>query len=385
MIFTRSLHTNGRKKGPKGDYQMRICTTCGTTNSEGVKVCKNCGSAIKIVNSVVVRTHYQRNKAPKQVITEPSDFNPVQHLQKTTIPQNPPLQSITPNNSNLEYKFHSPNQNHSNQPLQSIPPTPVENLSIPQPIRPKGKNKGPITTKSIISEEKNPIILSGNTITDSDLKVIPQNYPVNQNYPIQPVSVPRVGAANSPSSQITTNPTHPIMAFSSQSMQSQQIEQEMTHVMSALKGTSTVRMEPEVTPQKEATNLTIPNSLNDILINLTQLDANIEASALVNLNGEIIASAISERFDEFLISTITNTLGTISQDVIASLESGDLKFISIFATKGILFLSPIMKNVFLVLYTSSDAKIGLINLARMVVKKKIELFYAKLNLQKSPV
>jgi len=364
---------------------MRICTTCGTTNSEGVKICKNCGSTIKIVNSVVVRTSYRKNRAKKKVNAEPSDFNPVQHLQKTTTPQNTPLKSITPNNSNLEYKFHSPSQNHSNQPLQSIPPTPVENLSIPQPIRPRRRKANHVAPTPPISEEKSPIVLSGNTITGNDLKAIPQNSPTVQNQPIQPVSVPRVGAARSNPSQDATSSPHPIIAFSSQSVQSQQIEQEMAHVMSALKGTPTPRIPTKAAPQEESNNLTIPNSLNDILINLTQLDANIEASALVNLNGEIIAAAISERIDEFLISTITNTLGTISQDVIASLESGDLKFISIFATKGILFLSPIMKNVFLVLYTSSDAKMGLINLARMVVKKKIELFYAKQNLQKSPV
>jgi predicted regulator of Ras-like GTPase activity (Roadblock/LC7/MglB family) len=176
------------------------------------------------------------------------------------------------------------------------------------------------------------------------------------------------------------------MGFSSQSIQSQQIEQEMTNIMSTLKVVSppTGSVVKKDSETEKTTDFSIPNSLDDILINLTQLDVNIEASALVNLDGKILASAISERIDEFLISTITNTLGTISQDVIASLESGDLKFISLYATKGILFLSPIMKNLFLVLYTSS-AKMGLINLARMVVKKKIEMFYAKQNLQRSPV
>jgi len=184
LILSRSLQTKRRKKGTKGEQSMRICTTCGTTNSEGVKICKNCGSAIKIVNSVVVRTH-RRKKATKQVNAEPSDFNPVQRLQKTTslqnLPQKPPLQSITPNNSNLEYKFHSPYQNHSNQPLQSIPPTPVENLSIPRPIRPQRRKNNPVAPAPFISEEKNPIVLSGNTITDNDLKAIPQDLPGKQN------------------------------------------------------------------------------------------------------------------------------------------------------------------------------------------------------------
>ena len=195
-----------------------------------------------------------------------------------------------------------------------------------------------------------------------------------------------MGEPVSKDSPAVNNAPHPIMAFSSQSMQSQQIEQEMAHVMSALKRSpQSSPPQPEASSDEKHNNTSIPNSLEDILLNLSQLDVNIEASALVSMDGNILASAVSDRIDKFLISTITNTLGTISQDVIASLESGDLKFISIFATKGILFLSPIMKNVFLVLYTTSEAKIGLINLAKMVVKKKIELFYAKQNLKKSPI
>ncbi len=363
---------------------MRICTNCGTTNSESLKSCKYCGSALKSVNNVVVRTHYRRHRNSSQSNTiESSDFNPVQHLQKTTQPQNPPLQPITPKVNNLEYKFHSPLEVHNNHPLKSIPPTPVDKLVIPKPIQPKRTNINSGSNRD--SERPNPVILSDNTITNNDLKEIPHHLPSNQPSVIQPVRVPRVGESLQQNVTNPNPPNHPIMSFSSQSLQSQQIEQEMAEVMNSLRVPSDPRpvskSEPQVTTQSDS----IPNSLEDILINLSQLDLNIEASALVNMDGNIIASAVSERIDEFLISTITNTLGTISQDVIASLESGDLKFISIFATKGILFLSPIMKNVFLVLYTTSDAKIGLINLARMVVKKKIELFYAKQNLRKSPI
>lgn len=361
---------------------MRICTNCGTTNPDGVNLCKNCGSEIIVVNPVVVRTHYRRNKPATQKHEKPSDFNPVQHLQKPPASQNVPLQSLMPKVANVEYKFSSPSQIQSSTPLKSIPPTPVDNFVIPNPIQPHRRNNTPTPPKSYpVAQESNPIVLSNNTISNADLNTIPREIADGQAPSIQRVIVPHVNSQSASNSTFT----HPIMAFSNQNAQSQQIEQEMTSIMSTLRGTHSSAPQEREELHEENYNESIPNSLDDILINLSQLDMNIEASALVKTNGEIIASAISERIDEFLISTITNTLGTISQDVIASLESGDLKFISIFATKGILFLSPIMKNLFLVLYTTSEAKIGLINLAKMVVKKKIEMYFAKQNLQKSPV
>jgi predicted regulator of Ras-like GTPase activity (Roadblock/LC7/MglB family) len=360
---------------------MRICTNCGTTNADGLNACKNCGLPIKSVNSVTVL----RRKKPitPQNQSKPSDFNPVQHLQKISTGEKKPMQSIKPKISDLEYKFRSPSQIQNSIPLKSIPPTPVENLVIPQPIQPRRRQKENTQQQlnPVAQDNFPPIILSDNTISNTELSAIPQRHPSNTSSSIQPVNVPRMNSQ--PQSGSSSN--HPIMAFSSQTLQSQQIEQEMSNIMSVFRETSSSKYQRTEEIREQNIDESIPNSLDDILINLSQLDLNIEASALVKTSGEIIASAISERIDEFLISTITNTLGTISQDVISSLESGDLKFISLFATKGILFLSPIMKNVFLVLYTTSEAKIGLINLARMVVKKKIEMYYAKQNLQKSPV
>ncbi|MBN2157568.1 MAG: hypothetical protein JW776_16090 [Candidatus Lokiarchaeota archaeon] len=363
---------------------MRICTNCGTTNPDSTGACKKCGSPIKPVNSVVVRTNYRKTNKTNQKTEQHNDFNPVQQQINNPKHDLPSQMSSanTPKITNLEYKFHSPkvaekkSSNQSGLPLEPIPPTPTENFVIPRPIIPKKSNYD----NSSPREENSPIVLSNKTIQNTDLQAIPQNLHREQT---------QRENRSSYSNPIDSSNQIPIMAFSTQSIQSQQIEQEMTSIMDSLrvsplpKSSSNKKGHSQEDDSKLDT--TIPNSLDDILINLSQLDLNIEASALVNVDGNIIASAISERIDDFLISTITNTLGTISQDVMASLESGDVKFVSIFATKGILFLSPIMKNLFLVLYTSSDAKIGLINLARMVVKKKIELFYAKRNLRKSPV
>lgn len=129
----------------------------------------------------------------------------------------------------------------------------------------------------------------------------------------------------------------------------------------------------------------IPTSINEILDKISTIDPNIEASALVANDGTIVASAISRRINDALISTIVNSLGLISIDVIHSLDGGDLEFLTLSGTKGTLFLSPIMKNIFLILYTNPDVKMGIVSLTKTMVKKQIELFFAKKNLQKTPV
>lgn len=129
----------------------------------------------------------------------------------------------------------------------------------------------------------------------------------------------------------------------------------------------------------------IPNSINEILDKISAIDPNIEASALVANDGTIVASAISRRINDNLISTIVTSLGLISIDVIHSLEGGELESLALSGTKGTLFISPIMKNIFLILYTNPDVKMGIISITKTMVKKQIELFFAKKNLQKTPV
>mgnify|MGYP006282484637 CR=1 FL=1 len=166
----------------------------------------------------------------------------------------------------------------------------------------------------------------------------------------------------------------------------------MTEAMKVLKRDIGPLLKKKKTPKKKIIQernkqreQRIPTSLNDILVNLAKLDNNIEASALVDVDGSLLAAAVSRRISEYLISTIANTLGNIGTDIINSLDSGDLEFATLHGTDGILFLAPIMKNIFLMLLTGPDAKIGVINIAKMRVKKQLELFFAKRNLKKTPV
>ena len=228
---------------------MRICTTCGTTNSNGAHSCKKCGSAIETVN-VVVKTHHRRNRKNNHNQSSPQDFNPVQNFQQALSQkksQDLPSNSTTPI-SNLEYKFHSPSLNGT-QPLKSIPPTPVDELKIPHPIRPQ--NKQPTQNMRQLTDESTPIHLSENTIKNEDLQAIPQNFSIKQPEVKKPTvvqtqpSVPKTKPAHQENS-------NPMMVFSTQSLQSQQIENEMTNVMSVLQGspsksTPKKKLEPEHT------------------------------------------------------------------------------------------------------------------------------------------
>ena len=127
----------------------------------------------------------------------------------------------------------------------------------------------------------------------------------------------------------------------------------------------------------------VPNSLANILEDLWELDLNIIVSSLVHVNGEILAIVSSREVDTSLLSTIGNTLGNLSQDMIHSLDSGDLKYISLNGTKGIIFMAPVMKNVFLLLLTTPESKSGVINIAKIRVKKSLTLYFADKNLNKT--
>ena len=71
----------------------------------------------------------------------------------------------------------------------------------------------------------------------------------------------------------------------------------MSNVMSTLRGAPSKNPHKVTETTENRSEEPIPTSLEDILVNLSQLDLNIEASALVKTNGEIIASAISSCSD----------------------------------------------------------------------------------------
>jgi len=117
--------------------------------------------------------------------------------------------------------------------------------------------------------------------------------------------------------------------------------------------------------------------MNEILKQLLSLNLHIEASAI--LKGEkVLASAISSRISETLLTTIGQNLNMIGSDIINGLSAGKLKLISIKGTDGVLDLAPIdlenstMKDMILILFSYPKVKSGIISFAVNIVRKQIK-------------
>ena len=123
-----------------------------------------------------------------------------------------------------------------------------------------------------------------------------------------------------------------------------QLEEDMSEVLSILsKKLSLPKEEKPISKSiknKDSKKKIPPANMNEILKQLLNLDLQIEASAI--LKGEkVLASAISSRISETLLTTIGQNLNMIGSDIINGLSAGKLKLISIKGTDGVLDLAPI--------------------------------------------
>jgi predicted regulator of Ras-like GTPase activity (Roadblock/LC7/MglB family) len=117
-----------------------------------------------------------------------------------------------------------------------------------------------------------------------------------------------------------------------------------------------------------------PENLGDILRDLGKIDQYIKASALVKLDGTILASINSSQISDSLIAVIATTVTTIAKDVIFSTESGDLKHITFSGTKGLVHIVPIVPEIFLVVHTGSSSKKGIIEVVGRHTEKKVKQY-----------
>ncbi|MBY8983157.1 MAG: hypothetical protein KGD57_09425 [Candidatus Lokiarchaeota archaeon] len=123
-----------------------------------------------------------------------------------------------------------------------------------------------------------------------------------------------------------------------------------------------------------------PESMNQILKNLLNIDMHIEASAIIKNEGTILASAISDRISETLFTTIGQNLSMIGNDIINGLSAGNLYSIAIRGTEGVLHLAPLepsnpnLKNMILIMFSNPQVKSGIINIAKSMVRKQVKKY-----------
>ncbi|MHA1336753.1 MAG: hypothetical protein ACTSPW_13590 [Promethearchaeota archaeon] len=110
------------------------------------------------------------------------------------------------------------------------------------------------------------------------------------------------------------------------------------------------------------------------------MDSKIQAAALIQNDGTILASAMANNITDGLFSTIARTLSIIGTDIVNGLNAGDLKSISIRGTEGLLNLAPIrfnlpyVKDIILIMFSEAKVRSGIINIAASFVKKKIKKY-----------
>ncbi|MHA1931528.1 MAG: hypothetical protein ACW96X_03255 [Promethearchaeota archaeon] len=160
------------------------------------------------------------------------------------------------------------------------------------------------------------------------------------------------------------------------------LEKDMSEVLGFLSKKISINKiepkEPKSTSTKEPENKLPPASMNEILKELITLDSRIEASALIKIDGTMLASAVSSRISESLFGTIGINLSMISSDIIEGLSAGTLKSISLKGTEGILDLAFLdlensnLKDMILILFSHPQVKSGIISIAINLIKKQVK-------------
>lgn len=111
--------------------------------------------------------------------------------------------------------------------------------------------------------------------------------------------------------------------------------------------------------------------LIEFLRGLNRLDRFLEASAVVKKDGSLLASAHSTRAKPEMMTTISSTLFSISEDSIRAISGGKIRSVSIMAETCVLMLSPINEDTILLLVTSPKSNLGLLSMQSEVVSQNI--------------
>lgn len=99
---------------------------------------------------------------------------------------------------------------------------------------------------------------------------------------------------------------------------------------------------------------------DEILKKLLRANLEIKAAAIISVEGLPIASVLPQSVDETIISAMTATLLSLSESVIKEMRSGNFHHLYIKGSEGYLLVMQANLNAVLTIYTTNDAKLGLI-------------------------
>ncbi|MFW9990174.1 MAG: hypothetical protein ACFFC3_16140 [Candidatus Odinarchaeota archaeon] len=345
---------------------MIICQNCGTTNNElTTRICRNCGAILPVSsktrrekNKKVVVEKKKKKKVETKSIESEEKLNKDLKLEEIPkeIKKDEKIGILQEIPTTLEENFENPIHEVSKTSiLQEIPAQPFKG-SI---IHSKGNKKRPVPLPLPSSRSESTITEAFTELKSSILD--------DQKNAKEFLKAPIPSESGKIEESI---------------LKQKQLEKDMTEVLGFLsKKISVKKLEIPKVNKKEKEELKekiLPSSMNEILNRLLTLDLNIEASAIIKSDGTILASATSSRISDSLFATIGMNLSMIGTDIIEGLSAGTLKSISLKATEGVLDLAPIdkanpsVKDMFLILFSHSKVKSGIISFAVNIVKKQLK-------------
>ena len=350
-----------------------ICQNCGTTNNElNTRICRTCGALLPVSSRSKRRERSKSKKKPsdkkssnqKKVQIEQS--KPAQNsMDLHEIPKSDdvikipeePKEIVDQNAESIEInsRINEPEQlskELEKTGLQEITPKPFQSsiLNHKQDFSRLSRNKDPIS--DAFSELKQSFL--GPEKKKPEPKALPTLTPIPQETQDDDATI----------------------------LKQKRLEKDMTEVLSFLSEKISVKKlgvsEPKVVKSKKTEKKIPPASMNEILKSLAIMDSRIEASAIINRDGTILAAGISNRISESLFSTIGVNLSMIGTDIIEGLSAGVLKSISVRGSEGVMDLAPIdrestnLKDMILILFSHPKVRSGLISLAVNNVQKQIK-------------
>ncbi len=341
---------------------MIICSNCGTTNNELVgNVCRTCGALLprtrkpsrtKITPKKKEILESQGEKTKKKTKKKPQKKKPAIKKEPTK-PKNLDLHEI-------------PKVKALNNDLVEISEELIEEEEVLEDDY--NENLNDVEDETDFLQEIAPQPFRGSIIADKGVYGQPK---------------PKRNVSGSKSKKGIKK------AVASENIEStllkqKQLEEDMTKVLSFLSKKITVKplkpVKKGVESSAEPKESIPPSSMNDILKDLLKLDLHIEASAIINQDGTILASALSSRISDSLFATIAANLSMMGIDIIEGLSAGTLLNMSIRGTEGVLDLAPIdFKNLpgnemILIIFSHPGIKSGIIHFAVSIVKKRVKQY-----------
>lgn len=382
---------------------MRICSNCGTTNVDDGRICRKCGALLPVSSRpprirMAGGTPEIDESDPTIISSEPTSSGVTSSgVELSAAPTSKPITSsgggsLFSTHAGAQKKAYEKAQKQEatrEQNLRIIPLDPNEAViktpaSMPQStpiVQPL-----PLRDRGDVLKEITPQPYSGSIITNKGVYGPPRTeskpelskIPAANNLSAIPGTTAPAGLPGSAIHASTESPKTDDAHYEKR----KRLEEDMSDVVSVLSKKLKLPEKPKpqesTIPTKTPEVKLPPNSMNEILKQLSTIDMRIEASALIKTDGTILASAISSRISDSLFATIGQNLSMIGNDIVESLESGVLQSISIRGSEGVLDLAPIdrkhpsIKDMILLVFSHPKVKSGVINIAAQLVKVQIK-------------